>query len=459
MNFKEYSFSDLLSNIVDNRGRTCPVQEDGMPLIATNCIKNDSLYPVYEKIRFVSDETYQNWFRGHPEPGDLIFVCKGTPGRVALVPNPVPFCIAQDMVAIRADEDVLDPKFLFALLRSSETQEKIGNMHVGTLIPHFKKGDFKNLYLTIPEDKEYQKQVGEIYYNFSLKIENNTQINQTLEAMAQALFKSWFVDFDPVKAKMEARASGASDGAVCRAAMAVISGKSDEELVQFEQENPDAFGQLAATADLFPEALVESELGLIPEGWEVSSVGEEFNVTMGQSPKGETYNETGVGTLFFQGRAEFTWRFPLPRLHTTDPKRMAKVGDTLMSVRAPVGDVNIALNDCCVGRGLCAVRHKSGCESYTYYQFLELKRVLDSYNGEGTVFGSINQNDLKKIMVVKPSIDIVRQFSSVVSDCDKEIKNRSLENLTLGETRDTLLPKLLSGEIDLSSFDDREGGE
>ncbi len=115
--------------------------EDGIPRIATNCIKNESLYPVYEKRRYVSDETYKNWFRGHPEPQDIIFVCKGSPGRVAWTPNPVPFCIAQDMVAIRADETKIHPKYLFALLRSRATQDQILNMHDGTLILHFNKGD------------------------------------------------------------------------------------------------------------------------------------------------------------------------------------------------------------------------------------------------------------------------------------------------------------------------------
>uniref|UniRef100_UPI003AF63BB3 restriction endonuclease subunit S n=2 Tax=Thiolapillus sp. TaxID=2017437 RepID=UPI003AF63BB3 len=208
MEFKEYPFSELLINIVDNRGKTCPVVENGMPLIATNCIKNESLYPVYEKLRYISDKTYKNWFRGHPEPGDIIFVCKGSPGRVAWTPNPVPFCIAQDMVAIRADETKVYPKYLFALLRSQATQNQILNMHVGTLIPHFKKGDFKNLYLTIPSDLEYQEKVGEIYFQFCEMIENNTQTNQTLEQIAQAIFKSWFVDFEPVRAKMAVLEAG-----------------------------------------------------------------------------------------------------------------------------------------------------------------------------------------------------------------------------------------------------------
>ena len=110
MKFKEYSFKDLLVEIVDNRGKTCPTANAGIPLIATNCIKNDVLYPVFEKVRYVDQDTYDNWFRGHPEPDDMIFVCKGSPGRVAWVPDPINFCIAQDMVAIRADKSKVYPK-------------------------------------------------------------------------------------------------------------------------------------------------------------------------------------------------------------------------------------------------------------------------------------------------------------------------------------------------------------
>src|SRR5439155_8607087 len=111
------------------------------------------LYPTYEDVRFVSPETYDTWFRGHPRPGDIIFVNKGTPGRVCLVPDPVDFCIAQDMVAIRANEKKVYPRFLLALLRSHAVQAKIEQMHVGTLIPHFKKGDFGKLLLRIPNRK------------------------------------------------------------------------------------------------------------------------------------------------------------------------------------------------------------------------------------------------------------------------------------------------------------------
>ena len=169
MRFRSISFRDLLAEIIDNRGRTCPVEENGIPLIATNCIKNETLYPSFNKVRYVSQETYNYWFRGHPNPGDIIFVLKGSPGRVNWVPDPVGFCIAQDMVAIRANQNIILPKYLFALLRSRKVQLQIGNMHVGSLIPHFKKGDFEKLILSIPEDLTIQRKIGDIYFDFSKK--------------------------------------------------------------------------------------------------------------------------------------------------------------------------------------------------------------------------------------------------------------------------------------------------
>lgn len=197
-------FESLLLQVVDNRGKTCPTSESGIPLIATNCVKNRTLYPVFEKVRYVSRETYDRWFRGHPEPGDLIFVTKGSPGQVCLAPDPINFCIAQDMVAVRANPSLVYPPYLFAALRSNVIQDAIGNMHVGTLIPHFKKGDFDKLKIPLLHP-DMQKFVGDIYLDISRKIELNRRMNETLEAMALAVFKDWFVDFGPIRAKMEGR--------------------------------------------------------------------------------------------------------------------------------------------------------------------------------------------------------------------------------------------------------------
>jgi len=169
---------------------------------------------------------------------------------------------------------------------------------------------------------------------------------------------------------------------------------------------------------------------------------------MGQSPNGETYNEEGQGTLFYQGRAEFGERFPRPRLYTTAPKRMAQKGDVMMSVRAPVGDLNVALEDCCIGRGLAALHHKSGSFSFGLYQIQSLKPVLDLFNGEGTVFGSINQKDLKAINVLQPTNTIISLFNDRCLSIDEQIQNNTRQNILLSETRDIMLPKLLNGDIE-----------
>ena len=311
----------------------------------------------------------------------------------------------------------------------------------GAVQPKLSKGVLEKIEIDFPS-YEIRKSINQILGLLDDKIQLNTQTNQTLEQIAQAIFKSWFVDFDPVRAKAQALSEGKSEHEANLAAMSVISGKAIEDLSQTEYQ------ELWEIADAFPSELVENaEFGEVPKGWEISTIGESYNVIMGQSPSGETYNEQGNGTLFYQGRAEFGWRFPTPRLFTPNPKRMAKSNDILMSVRAPVGDLNVALENCCIGRGLCALSHKSGEFSFGFYQMKNLKSVLDVFNGEGTVFGSINQKDLKSIPVLNPHQEIIALFNKFIFDIDNKIKNNVKENQQLEKIRDLLLPKLLSGEL------------
>ena len=183
--------TELLSFVVDNRGKTVPTVPSGHKLIATNCVTNNTLFPVYEKIRYLSEETYQTWFRAHPIPGDILFVNKGTPGRVCLVPDPVDFCIAQDMIALRADESKIYPKYLFAVLRSREIQQQIYNTNVGDVIPHFKKQFLDQLMIPIPE-RSIQESIGNLYYVLSLKAERNKMINDNLEEQSKVIFDKLF---------------------------------------------------------------------------------------------------------------------------------------------------------------------------------------------------------------------------------------------------------------------------
>ena len=187
--------------------------------------------------------------------------------------------------------------------------------------------------------------------------------------------------------------------------------------------------------------------------WTKGTLSDITDITMGQSPSSKSYNEDKNGTIFFQGRAEFGFRFPSVRLYTTEPKRMAQSNDTLMSVRAPVGDINVAHTDCCIGRGLAAIHSKSNHQSFVLYTMFSLKKQLDVFNGEGTVFGSINRNSLNEMPILIPPDENLDEFEKIVAPMDLAIRNNYDEICRLQDIRDNLLPRLMSGELDISNID------
>jgi type I restriction enzyme S subunit len=332
------------------------------------------------------------------------------------------YVVSTKFMVITCNHDVVIPEYLYLVLTSKECEAEfkvIADSRSGTF-PQITFDAVAYYPIELPNLIQ-QRAVVEFIKSITGKLNLNNQTNQTLEQMAQAIFKSWFVDFDPVKAKMNG-------------------------------EQPE--GMDAATASLFPEKLVESELGLIPEGWDASSMGEHFNITMGQSPKGETYNEDGEGIAFFQGRRDFGFRYPDVRVYTTDPKRYAKAGDTLISVRAPVGDKNMAAIDCCIGRGVAAIKHRSQSRSFTYAFVSHIEKKLGDSGSSGTVFSSINQNELKKVSFVAPPQELIEAFHKFVDPIDQKIEVLSGEIKSLSAMRDTLLPKLLSGEIELGTSEE-----
>lgn len=266
----------------------------------------------------------------------------------------------------------------------------------GSAQPKLSQSNLNAVMLPLPS-VEVQNSVVRILGALDNKIELNNKINENLQQQAQAIFNSWFVDFEPFQ-----------DG-----------------------------------------EFVESELGPIPKGWRVGELSEVATITMGQSPSGKSYNEEGNGSVFFQGRAEFGDRFPTRRLYTTEPKRMAEANSVLMSVRAPVGDINVAYEKCCIGRGLASIQSKFEYSSYMLYQMLSLKRQLDVFNGEGTVFGSINRDTLNAMKVLIPNEDSIEKFECTVAPMDKLVRANYDEICRLETARDTLLPKLMNGEIEV----------
>jgi|SRR5690554_2169192 len=192
------------------------------------------------------------------------------------------------------------------------------------------------------------------------------------------------------------------------------------------------------------------------EEWETGKLADEFDFTMGASPPGESYNEEGIGIPMYQGNADFGFRFPTNRVFTTDPKRLAEKHDTLISVRAPVGEQNMANEKCCIGRGVAAFRYKLDNSFYTY-TFFKIKSLMDEikqFNETGTVFGSISKSDFENIEIVIPDKISIQKFQNEAKPIDDKIITNTIQIRTLTALRDTLLPKLMSGEVKVEMYED-----
>lgn len=180
----------------------------------------------------------------------------------------------------------------------------------------------------------------------------------------------------------------------------------------------------------------------LPDGWRMGTLGEVAEITMGQSPDGESYNMKGNGVIFYQGRSDFGKRFPTIRMYTTRPTKYANKKDILLSVRAPVGDLNVTLYDCCIGRGLAALRSIDNCQSYLFYQMLNLSDIFNKSNDEGTIFGSINKDDLFGLKIMIPPTKSMMIFEHKTLSIDRmiEFKNKEINKLT--ELQSLLLAKM-----------------
>ena len=386
--------TELLSFIVDNRGKTVPTAPSGHKLIATNCVTNNTLFPVYDKIRYLSEETYQTWFRAHPIPGDILFVNKGTPGRVCLVPDPVDFCIAQDMIALRADESKIYPKYLFTVLRSREIQQQIYNTNVGDVIPHFKKQFLDQLLIPIPE-RSIQESIGDLYYVLSLKAERNKKINDNLEQQAQAIYHERFETVSPNDLPSDWRI-------VTLGEVATISNKSFNPLKE-------------------PEILLEH-----------------YSIP--------AFDEA---------------RFPVFELSTSIKSNkfiidascfmISKLNPTTKRVWKPYY---------LTGNAVCSTEfivYKAKDQSITDF----LYSVIDSGSFSdfmcSHVTGSTGSrqrttpSDTLSYELILPSEDELAEFQSLVSPMYAQMRINAIENDKLKRLRDSLLPKLMSGEIDVSS--------
>ena len=371
----------------------------------------------------LSDNDYLTWTRRvTPTPGDIVFSYETRLGEAAAIPDELRCCLGRRMGLLRPRAKSVDSRFLLYAYLGPSFQETLRSRAVqGSTVDRILLSELATFPIELPKDVKEQRAVAHILGTLDDKIELNRRMNETLEEMARALFKSWFVDFEPVRAKMERR------------------WRRGESLP----------GLPADHYDLFPDRLVDSELGEVPERWEVRSLGDCFKLTMGQSPPGSTYNDNGNGTPFYQGSTDFGERYPTNRRYCTEPARLAQAEDTLVSVRAPVGAINRAWERCCIGRGVAALRHKSGSPAYTYYAIWAAQPAISQYEHTGTVFGAIGGEQFRVLQMLEPPWATIAAFHQIGRDLDSRIRSNVAESRALTTQRDTLLPRLVSGEVNL----------
>ena len=394
MEWKEVRLGDVCSELSDGLHKAPKFIVNGEYIF----VNAKNLYNGYILDNDPTKKTSHEEYLKYKKPLDkhsILYSIDGTIGNIAKYRGEK--CVlGKGACYINCNPEIVESSYLYYQLQSPHFKSYIHLMSTGSTIKHISLKTMRDYVFELPSLDD-QRRIASILSSLDRKIELNNKINADLEEMAQAIFKNWFVDFEPFK-----------DG-----------------------------------------KFVDSELGMIPEGWKVGRLEDIAEITMGQSPAGNSLNENREGMMFYQGSSDFGFRFPSIRVFTTEPKRLAVANSVLFSVRAPVGDINVAKEECCIGRGVASIKSKYGHDSYLFYTMKSLHKLFDSFDGEGTVFGSINKKTLSAIQILLPSDGIVEQFNNIASSFDNRIRSLSEESSRLSLLRDTLLPRLMSGELEV----------
>lgn len=414
----------------------------------------------FDSAEKINDVAFKRIRKGIGKDLDTILSTKGTVGKIAFVPEGSHHfvCSPQTSFWRSIDHDFLDPKFLYYELQSSHFLNQTSSRKGETdMADYLSLTNQRGLNIRVP-DITVQREAAKILGLFDDKIELNRKINQTLEQIAQTIFKSWFVDFEPVKAKIEAKAAGRDPE---RAAMCAISGKLEPEL---DQLPPEQYHQLAVTAALFPEELVESELGLIPEGWEEVPLYDTANYVNGSAFKSEDFSEDDSGVPIVKiaelkqgitGQTKFTTK-------KFQSKYAIKSGDMLYSWSgSPETSLEVFkwFGGCgWLNQHIFKLNFSSTEQRYfTYYLLKHLKPLLvqTAMDKQTTGLGHVTVADMKRIKVAYPETKVLEAFSDAVGSFYEQDSKMCEQISTLAALRDNLLLKLLSGELSVGECECR----
>ena len=328
----------------------------------------------------------------------------------------------------------LDKHYLYFLLRSHEYRSYILGCSTGSTVRHTSPSKIVSFKFVKP-DLETQKKIASKLLSLEKKIELNTQTNQTLEQIAQALFKSWFVDFDPVRAKVQALSDGLSLEQAELAAMQAISGKTPEELTALSQTQPDRYAELAEIAKAFPCEMVEVDGIEVPKGWEIQYLKDICNIVYGKNLPTTKLIKEGYPVFGGNGVIGYYDKF------------LYETPQTLVSCRgAASGKVLYSLPYSFVTNNSLVIEHeKSGLSYFYIYEALKLQNLTELTSGSAQPQMTIA--NMASIQILIPSEKINEVYKKYVGTLYDKKYHNNIENETLAQTRDLLLPKFLSGDF------------
>lgn len=329
---------------------------------------------------------------------------KGLLGETARIPKSNTFIQSGDIGLLVPNEEKIDKSFMYHLFSSDLIKKQLSKGAQQTKIRHTSPDKIKNCTAWLPE-LSVQKKIGAFLDNIDQKIENNNAISEELALMAKTIYDYWFLQFEfPDRDGKPYKSNG---------------------------------GEMVWNDQLKQE---------IPEGWKVGTLDQLFKITMGTSPKGDTLNQNYNGIEFYQGSTDFGEFYPQQRVFTTHPIKKAKAQDILLSVRAPVGALNIAQNDCSIGRGLASI-HSDSSTLFVWNKLKSFKAYFDFFNNSGTTFGSLTGEMLNKLVIIIPDMKIIKLYADKTTALEKNMENIHFENQQLKSLRNFLLPLLINGQV------------
>ncbi|URW71099.1 restriction endonuclease subunit S [Lactobacillus kefiranofaciens subsp. kefirgranum] len=332
---------------------------------------------------------------------------KGLLGETARIPKSDVYIQSGDIGLLIPDEKKLDKSYMYHLISSAIIKNQLSKGAQQTKIRHTSPDKIKDCVAWIP-DLNIQQKVGSFLDDIDLKIANNNAISKELESMSKTIYDYWFLQFEfPDKDGKPYKSNG---------------------------------GKMVWNDQLKQE---------IPEGWEVGTLDQLFQITMGTSPKGDTLNQDANGIEFYQGSTDFGRFYPRARVYTTKPIKMVKSREVLLSVRAPVGAMNFSQNDCCIGRGLAGI-HYDVSPIFAWNKLKSMQNYFDIFNNNGTTFGSLTSEMLNKLVVIIPDINVIKLYAKKTNVIEQQIKINHSENQQLKSLRGFLLPLLMNSQVKIS---------